>query len=65
MSVTVGPNPWNAQNVLYTSVTICMPGTSNCQTIDNVLVDTGSFGLRLFNSRAKVGSGVRGVEAGS
>lgn len=51
MSVTVGPNPWNAQNVLYTSVKICVPGTSNCQTIDKVLVDTGSFGLRLFNSQ--------------
>ena len=51
MSVTVGPNQWNAQNVLYTSVTICVPGTSNCQTIDKVLVDTGSFGLRLFNSQ--------------
>lgn len=51
MSVTVGPNAWSAQNVLYTSVTICVPGTSSCQTINNVLVDTGSFGLRLFNSQ--------------
>jgi len=51
ISVTVGPNAWNAQNVLYTSVTICVPGTSTCQTIDNVLVDTGSFGLRLFDSQ--------------
>ncbi|CAB3767382.1 DUF3443 family protein [Paraburkholderia humisilvae] len=51
MSVTVGPNAWSAQNVLYTSVTICVPGTSNCQTINDVLVDTGSFGLRLFDSQ--------------
>ncbi|MBB4518656.1 DUF3443 domain-containing protein [Paraburkholderia fungorum] len=51
MSVTVGPNAWSAQNVLYTSVTICVPGTANCQKINNVLVDTGSFGLRLFNSQ--------------
>ncbi len=31
------------------SVTVCVPGTSNCQTIPNVLLDTGSYGLRLFN----------------
>lgn len=34
----------------FTSVTVCVPGTSNCQTIDGVLVDTGSFGLRLLSS---------------
>lgn len=30
------------------SVTVCSPGTSNCQTIDNILLDTGSYGLRIF-----------------
>src|ERR1700687_2414070 len=30
------------------SVTICKPGTSTCQTIDDILLDTGSFGLRIF-----------------
>lgn len=30
------------------SVTICSPGTSACQTIDDILLDTGSYGLRLF-----------------
>ncbi len=30
------------------SVTICSPGTSTCQTIDDILLDTGSFGLRIF-----------------
>ena len=35
-------------NSLYTSVTICRPGTSDCQTIDNILVDTGSEGLRVL-----------------
>jgi hypothetical protein len=33
-----------------TQVTICQPGTSNCQTITDVLVDTGSSGLRIFAS---------------
>jgi hypothetical protein len=32
------------------TVTICTPGTTNCQTIPNVLLDTGSYGLRLFSS---------------
>jgi len=31
------------------SVTICTPGTGTCQTISNILVDTGSYGLRIFN----------------
>ena len=38
-------------NRLYTSVTICESGsTDRCQTIDHVLVDTGSTGLRLLAS---------------
>lgn len=30
------------------SVTVCTPGTSNCQTINNILLDTGDDGLRIF-----------------
>jgi len=38
-------------NGIWTTVTVCAPGsTTNCQTIDNVLVDTGSAGLRVLNS---------------
>jgi len=37
-------------NGIFTSVTICVPGTSSCQTIDDVLVDSGSVGLRLLAS---------------
>lgn len=38
-------------NTLYTTVTICVPGsTTQCQTIDNVQVDTGSYGLRVLAS---------------
>lgn len=36
-----------ALNIPYVSVTVCEPGTSNCQTVDHIVVDTGSFGLRL------------------
>jgi hypothetical protein len=38
------------RNLLQTSVTICVPGTDNCQTIDNIQVDTGSQGLRILAS---------------
>ncbi|MFM0593942.1 MULTISPECIES: DUF3443 domain-containing protein [Paraburkholderia] len=39
-------------NRAYTNVTICAPGTNNCQTIDHVLIDTGSVGLRLLSTPA-------------
>ena len=54
MIVTVDAGPDNSGynvNRLYTSVTICYPGSGTlCQTIDHVLVDTGSTGLRLLAS---------------
>lgn len=37
-------------NTPYVSVEVCQPGTSKCQIISNVLLDTGSTGLRLFSS---------------
>ena len=41
----------NGVNRLFTSVTICKPGSATlCKTIDHVLVDTGSVGLRLLAS---------------
>jgi hypothetical protein len=47
--VDSGPTGVNgAINVPYVSVTVCRPGTSTCQTIDHVLLDTGSYGLRLL-----------------
>ncbi|MEP7310443.1 MAG: DUF3443 domain-containing protein [Acidobacteriota bacterium] len=50
--ITVNSGPANNYaNGLFTSVTVCMPGSaSNCQTIDGVLVDTGSIGLRILSS---------------
>jgi hypothetical protein len=32
------------------SVTVCVHGTASCRTIDHILVDTGSTGLRIFAS---------------
>jgi predicted aspartyl protease len=53
--IDAGPVPTMASeiNVAYVSVTVCTSGTlgtATCQTIDHVLVDTGSSGLRLLNS---------------
>lgn len=36
-------------NGAFVSVTVCVPGTSTCQTIPEVLVDTGSVGLRIVS----------------
>lgn len=36
------------------SVTVCSPGTSNCQTINDILLDTGSSGLRIFKQAMNV-----------
>jgi hypothetical protein len=50
VSVSAGPAelPAPAVNTLYTTVTVCVPGTTTCQTIDNIQVDTGSYGLRIL-----------------
>lgn len=39
-------------NGVFTSVAVCVPGSNpaNCQTVDDVLVDTGSVGLRVLAS---------------
>lgn len=50
-SVTIDNGPaaaGSALNTPYVSVTVCRPGTSIYQTIDRVLLDTGSYGLRLL-----------------
>jgi Protein of unknown function (DUF3443) len=49
ISVNSGPDG-NYANGIFTSVTVCVPGTSQCQTINDVLVDTGSTGLRIVSS---------------
>jgi hypothetical protein len=57
--ITVGSSLFpNALNIPYVDVTVCRPGTTTCQTIDHVLLDTGSTGLRL------IAPGVLGTELG-
>ena len=52
ITVDAGPQPqtFTAVNEAFTSVTICVPNTTTCQTINHILVDTGSSGLRLLSS---------------
>jgi uncharacterized protein DUF3443 len=40
----------NSANTAFASATVCVPGTSNCQTINNLVIDTGSTGLRILKS---------------
>lgn len=54
VAVTIGFGP-NGEaggyvNGIFTNITVCQHATSNCATIDNVLVDTGSVGLRILPS---------------
>ena len=50
--VDAGPQPatFITVNVAFVTVTVCVPGTTTCQNIDHVQVDTGSEGLRLLSS---------------
>ncbi|MDF0650546.1 MAG: hypothetical protein CV081_02110 [Nitrospira sp. LK265] len=51
LTVTVGGSEICTNvNSPCTQVTICQPGTSTCQTISDMLVDTGSTGVRIFGS---------------
>ncbi|HEY5102082.1 MAG TPA: DUF3443 family protein, partial [Steroidobacteraceae bacterium] len=53
-AITVDAGPAAAPgdiNMPFVSVTVCAPGsTTNCQTIDHVELDTGSYGLRILSS---------------
>jgi Protein of unknown function (DUF3443) len=48
--VNSGPSTSGTFNIPYASVTVCVPNTTQCVAINNLLVDTGSSGLRIFAS---------------
>jgi hypothetical protein len=52
LPVTIGGSSLCTQyvNQPCVAVTICLPGTSQCQTVSDILIDTGSIGLRVFRS---------------
>ncbi len=50
LDVSLGPAN-DYVNGVFTTVKVCVPGsTTNCTTVSDVLVDTGSDGLRLLSS---------------
>ena len=46
----LAPHP----DILFTTVTLCVPGTSTCQDVDHIVVDTGSTGLRILSSQLTI-----------
>jgi hypothetical protein len=45
------PGTQGTFNLPFVTVTVCAPGsTTNCQSIDHISVDTGSYGLRVISS---------------
>jgi hypothetical protein len=68
VSVVVNAGPTSTSpdvNTLFTTVTVCTPGsTTNCQTIDNIEVDTQSFGLRILASALTLALPVQSASVG-
>jgi Protein of unknown function (DUF3443) len=52
-------------NTLFTTVTVCVPGSSSCQTIDHIQVDTASYGLRIVASALNLSLPVQTVAGSS
>ncbi|MBB3256373.1 hypothetical protein F4827_001206 [Paraburkholderia bannensis] len=65
LPITVASTPTSTRNMLMASVTVCVPGTSTCASVDDVQVDTGSQGLRLLASALPAGFALPAVAAGS
>jgi len=49
-AVSVDAGPAGTVNTPFVSVKVCAPGGTSCQTIDSILVDTASSGLRIISS---------------
>jgi hypothetical protein len=59
MTVTVDSGPAAASgqiNHAYVTVKVCSPGSTQCASVDHVLLDTGSVGLRLVRSVLAAGA---------
>jgi hypothetical protein len=62
--IAVSSAPGLTRNMLTTSVTVCQSGTSNCATIDDIQVDTGSNGLRILASALPASLALPAVPSG-
>ncbi len=50
-TIVVDPGPTGTYvNGLFATITVCAPGSVSCVTVDHVLVDTGSSGVRILAS---------------
>lgn len=67
VEVSAGPDASQPDiNTLFTTVKVCVPGsTTQCHTIDNIQVDTGSYGLRLISSVVTLTLPVETIGAGN
>jgi len=66
LSIVVNSGPAGDYiNGVFTSVVVCVPGTSNCQTIGGILVDTGSEGLRVLNTALTLSLPQRNATSGA
>ena len=54
LNIAVDKSPLWRPNVPYVSVTVCVPQTTNCQTIDHIIIDTTSAGLRIFSQALSI-----------
>jgi len=55
VAITVDPGPSGTYiDGAFASVTFCEPKTNNCQTVDHLLIDTGSVGVRVLESKIKL-----------
>ena len=64
VAINVNSGAASFVNIPNVSVTVCAPGSSICQTINNIQLDTASFGLRLVSSAAQsVLGSLPGVQA--
>lgn len=50
--IDAGPTGQSPDNTPFVSVTVCSTSSpTNCQTIDHIILDTGSMGLRIFANK--------------
>ena len=55
VAIVVDPGPSGSYvNGSFAKITLCEPGSQNCQTIDHMLIDTGSTGIRVLESAVKL-----------
>ncbi len=67
IALTAGPGTFTNGygNGLYATITLCEPGTSTCTSLDHILIDTGSSGLRILSSELPSGFTLPTATSGS